>query len=88
MTETPLNAIEPVVPALDPWTLAIAAGAVTGRTAGTWQEAATRLSLSGLTPVAVRTTTRALASVKVETAAVSLVPDSTVADHTEGGVDR
>lgn len=88
VTETPLNAIEPVVPALDPWTLAIADGAATGRTAGTWQEAATRLSLSGLTPVAVRTTTRALASAEVETAAVSLVPDSTVADHTEGGVDR
>jgi hypothetical protein len=71
-----LTAVETVVPALDPWTLHPGVDDAPARTsAADWSEAVTRLSVSGLTPVAVRSTTAALASAGVETVAVTLVED-------------
>ncbi|QCW49578.2 transcriptional activator protein [Nocardioides dongxiaopingii] len=69
------SVVEPVVPALDPWTLQVRDDAGTRPTAPTWEESVTRLAVSGLSPVAVRTTTAALAPAGVETVAVTLVED-------------
>lgn len=62
-------------PSFDPWTLQVSDGTGPERTATDWRQAATRLSLSGLTPVAQRTTTSALEKGGVETVAVTLVED-------------